>query len=92
MTNLVITTPDQLEELLDRITRRAVAACFDKTAATVAPASPEYLKKREAAQLLSVSTSTIDNYVRQGRLPKYPFGAKQVRFKRADVLNLLTSK
>ena len=90
-TNLIVTTPVQLEQLIAGATRRAVEGCLTGLLAPTANPSPtEYLKKREAAQLLSVSTSTIDNYVRRGKLAKYPFGSNGgVRFKRSDLLQLI---
>lgn len=46
-----------------------------------------FLTKREAARLLSCSTSTIDNYARAGKLTRNYLG-KTVRFRREEVLKL----
>ena len=55
---------------------------------TEQPPSPDqYLSKKEAAELLSCSTSTIDNHARAGRLTRYYVG-KIVRFRRDEVLAL----
>lgn len=45
------------------------------------------ITKKEAAKLLSCSTSTIDNYRRSGKLKKYNVGTS-VRFKKSEVLEL----
>ncbi len=47
-----------------------------------------YLRKIEAAEYLCVCQSTIDNYVRDGRLNKYKIGRKSM-FKKAELDNLL---
>jgi excisionase family DNA binding protein len=86
---LVVTTADELERLIEQATTRAVTATlkrFDTTTAT----DEEYLSKSKSARLLGVSTSTIDNYVRAGKLRKYPFTGKSVRFKRVELLALIT--
>jgi excisionase family DNA binding protein len=47
-----------------------------------------YLSRSEAANYLSCSLSTIDNYVRWRKLPKYKLG-KSTRFKTSDLDALL---
>lgn len=49
------------------------------------------LTKQEAANLLSCSTSTIDNYARAGKLPRNYLG-RNVKFRRSDVLSILSQK
>ena len=50
----------------------------------------KFLSRAEAAEYLSVSLSTIDNYVRWGLLPKYkPKKGTFTRFKKEDLDNLL---
>lgn len=49
------------------------------------------LSKKEAAQLLSCSTSTIDNYAREGILERFYIG-RAVRFRKADVLAIAQKK
>ena len=46
------------------------------------------LKKREAARLLSCSTSTIDNLARAGKLVRHYVGKRSVRFDREQVLSM----
>jgi|GEM_PF-2738860 len=55
------------------------------------PAGEGLLTKKEAAALLSVSTSTVDNYARAGRLTRHYIG-KSVRFERREVLGLAKTK
>ena len=50
-------------------------------------AAPPYVSKREAARLISVCASTIDNAARAGRLKRHYVG-KSVRFERSQVLEL----
>jgi len=49
--------------------------------------APPFVSKREAAQLIRVCTSTIDNAARAGKLKRHYVG-KAVRFDRAQVLAL----
>lgn len=46
------------------------------------------IKKRDAARLLSCSTSTIDNLCRSGKLTRHYVGKKAVRFDREQVLSM----
>jgi excisionase family DNA binding protein len=85
---LVVTTADELERLIEQATARAVKSCL-KRFDTDQTDYGEYLSKSKAARLLGISTSTIDNYVRTGKLRKYPFTGKSVRFNRAEILTLV---
>ena len=51
------------------------------------PGEPTFLTKRQAAQKLGCSTSTIDNAARAGKLTRHYLG-KTVRFKLEEVLAL----
>ncbi len=51
------------------------------------PGQPEFLTKRQAAQKLGCSTSTIDNAARAGKLTRHYIG-KTVRFRQEEVLAL----
>lgn len=50
----------------------------------------ELLTKKEAASLLKVTTITIDNFARQGRLNRHYVG-KSVRFMRSEVMAIVLS-
>lgn len=53
-------------------------------------AATPYVSKREAASLISVCQSSIDNAARAGKLKRHYVG-KSVRFVRAEVLALAKS-
>lgn len=89
-TALVVTTPEELTRLIEEATARAIKVSLRRFDRTTTDTNEDYLSKSKAARLLGVSTSTIDNYVRQGKLRKYPFTGKTVRFKRAELLALIT--
>lgn len=50
-------------------------------------AGEAFISKKQAARLLSCSTSTIDNYARANHLTRHYIG-KAVRFDRQEVLGL----
>ena len=45
----------------------------------------------ETAELLKVSTVTLRRWIKQGRLPAYHVGPRQVRIRREDLTKALTS-
>ena len=47
------------------------------------------LSKSEAAKELGVSISTLENYIRSGRLQAYKLNGKTVRIKREDINRML---
>lgn len=93
MTDLVLTafTRQELEAMLDK----RLELAFQRYAAqqpvrrddTKGEAGANYVSKREAARLISVCTSTIDNAARAGKLRRHYVG-KSVRFLRSEVLAL----
>ena len=52
---------------------------------TELPAAPDYETKSQVARRLNVSKRTIDNLMRQRRLPFIKLTSKIVRFPKADV-------
>ena len=79
------------ETEVENLVRRTAAATVEAmqksaTAAAVGGNSP-FLTKKEAADLLSCCTGTIDSWARAGRLNRHYFG-KNVRFERAQLLAL----
>ena len=54
---------------------------------TTGEAAPVYISKREAAHLIGVCSSTIDNAARAGKIRRHYVG-KSVRFLRTEVLAL----
>ena len=81
----------ELEELI----KKCVNACLQENGRGQAKEQPkdgdELLTKQEAAKLLKVSVSTIENYGRSGMLEKHYIG-RSVRFKRRDVLLIASPK
>ena len=94
MSKLIVITAEELETIFD--TRLKVA--LEKYAAQVprhpdnAPgqAAPPYVSKREAARLLGLCVSSVDNAARRGELTRHYVG-KSVRFDRVQVLALAKS-
>lgn len=58
------------------------------------PDNDQLLTRKESAQLLSCSISTIDNYRRSGLLKQHKVGMEEggVRFRKADLLAVTESK
>jgi len=81
---IVVLTPDQLEELIERAVKSAL---LQSRPDTMPGESQTLLTKQEAAQLIKVSTSTIDYARRDGRLTAHYVG-KFPRFDRGEVLAL----
>jgi excisionase family DNA binding protein len=46
---------------------------------------PDFLTKTQVAELIGVSTRTIDNLMRRGQLPYLKLSARLVRFPRSEV-------
>ena len=53
--------------------------------------TPEYLTRKETAEMLGVSLPTLHSYVKKGYLPAHRVGEKTVRFKREDVEKALSA-
>ena len=95
MEKFVITTPEELSALLDeriRIAFKHYAPNSIQRQPDNVPgqAATPYVSKREAARLISVCPSTIDNAARAGKLKRFYVG-KAVRFDRGEVLALAKS-
>ena len=83
---------DRLEELEARLSTR-LTAIEGHLRAHGAPTDPnEMIDKREAAKLLSVTTTTVDNYARAGKLQKHELGPRAVRFRKIEVLDLVKKR
>ena len=79
------------EELTDLVRAEVARQLEERPEANPAPGPAEdpnqLMNKKEAADLLSVSPSTIDNHARAGKLTRHYIG-KSVRFRREEVLTL----
>lgn len=88
MENKLIVTLTEQE--LKTLVRQSVSEGVEAALLQVKQNEPEgnLLKKKDAARLLSCSTSTIDNLARAGKLTRRYVGKKAVRFDREQVLSL----
>lgn len=55
-----------------------------------APTQIEFLTKKQASELLGVHLNTINNLILQKKLPAARIGARIIRIRKQDLLNLLT--
>jgi len=86
--NLVVTlTRDELQDLVINSVKAVLANQPAHREPVPDEAAPLYVSKKEAARLISVCPSTIDNAARAGRLRRHYVG-KSVRFERSQVLGL----
>lgn len=53
--------------------------------------TPEYLTRKETAEMLGVSLPTLHSYVKKGYLTAHRVGEKTVRFRREDVEKALNA-
>lgn len=53
--------------------------------------TPEYLTRKEAAEILGVSLPTLRSYVKKGFITAQRIGEKTVRFRKEDVMAALNS-
>lgn len=54
------------------------------------PSAQEWITRSEAAQILRISPHTFDKYRRQGKIERYRTPGSHPRYRRADVVALLT--
>lgn len=93
MTEKVLLIPMQPGDLQAMIAE-TINAAFRRLEIPAPAADPEpgqLLSKKDAADLLGVSTSTIDGHARKGNLTRRYIG-KAVRFERSEVLELAKPK
>jgi excisionase family DNA binding protein len=86
---IVLTTRKDLKELL----KEALLESKDSSRETDEESKEveKLLTKKEAAELLSVSLATVDNYRRNGTIPSYRIGSA-VRFKKNELIQAFTGK
>ncbi len=83
-------TPDEFRQIVIESVRYCLKTDKPITENVPAQAATPYVSKREAARLISVCPSTIDNQARAGKLKRHYVG-KAVRFDRVEVLALAKS-
>ena len=91
LADFVVVPADQLRQLV----ADAVAVGMRSAAPPPAPAAPDeadrlpkLITRHQAAALLNVSLSTVDNYIRDGLLSKKRVGVRSVRLERSAVEEL----
>jgi len=82
---LVVIDRNDLEQIIQETVQNALERFAENAPAPTVDAP--FIDKREAARLIGVCTSTIDNAARAGKLKRHYIG-KSVRFDRAHVLAL----
>ena len=82
---LIVIPRTELEQIISDQMQDAMERFAEMRPAIVADAP--FIGKKEAARLIGVCSSTIDNAARAGRLTRYYVG-KSVRFDRTQVLAL----
>ena len=92
---IIVISPEELESIVDarlKVFLERFAAQTKQRQPDDVPgqAGANYVSKREAARLISVCPSTIDNNARAGKLKRHYVG-KSVRFDRGEVLALAKS-
>jgi excisionase family DNA binding protein len=86
---VVLITPAELRDLVNNaVVEGLQAAEAKRRAALEQDQQPELLSRKQAAELLGVSSGTIDNYARQGLLTKRKIGSHSVRFERVEIEKL----
>jgi excisionase family DNA binding protein len=93
MQDLIVTmTKSDLEKIIEDRLRYCLLTFLPNEQPTAQePDSEQLLTKKQAADLIKVCTSTIDNHARAGKLSRRYVG-KSVRFRRDDVLSLAEAK
>lgn len=80
-----------LDAFLEKALRRLALEKPAQNTEEAADGNVLFINKREAAKILSVCVSTIDNHANAGHLTRYNVG-KSVRFDRKQVLELAKGK
>lgn len=73
-----------LNQILDELVESRLETLIARIEELENQKAPEYMTKQEAASYLKCSTSTIDNYVRNG-LPKGTMSKGKVLFERSNI-------
>ncbi|PZD79660.1 helix-turn-helix domain-containing protein [Mesonia sp. K7] len=79
--NLVQVTPEQLEQLINRIVKEQLEKL---KGLFKIKQSTDYLSREDVATLLKINKSTLHNWVKKGDLKSYGIGGR-VYFKRAEI-------
>ena len=88
LADFVVIPADQLRQL---VTDAVTVALHNAKPTPPAPADqrlPKLMTRQQAAELLNVSLSTVDNYIRDGLLHKKRIGVRSIRLERLEVETL----
>ena len=82
------------EQELKTLVRQSVSEGVEVALSGKDQDAPEsnFVKKKDAAKLLSCCTTTIDNLARAGRLTRHYVGKRGLRFDREQVLSMAEKK
>jgi len=83
-------SPDELRQIIVESVQHCLKVAPPKPETVPGQAAPPYVSKKEAARLLGVCVSSVDNAARRGDLTRQYVG-KAVRFDRQQVLQLAKS-
>jgi excisionase family DNA binding protein len=84
---IIVTTPEALEELVEKAVERAM-----QKAAAIHDAPAEILNRKQVAKLIGVHTHTIPSLVSEQGLPTLRRVGTLWRFRRSDVLAWLARR
>lgn len=86
----VVTMTDiQVRKLIEKAVSTGIKAHeAEKAAQAEEIALPDLITRNQAAELLSVSVGTVDNYIKDGLLDKQKIGTHAVRLQREQVEKL----
>ncbi len=89
MSNSIVVLPaKEIMERLDFLTQAVIAIVKSKDSGLKSHTEEKLLSKRETAEMLGCSLSTVDNLRRRGELKKVNVG-RSVRFNLADIKNYI---
>lgn len=87
MTEVILTSKQDLQELIKEV----ITGGSKEQVTTPILNEEAFLTKREASELLKVSTNTVDNYRRKNLIKSYKIG-NNVRFKKTELIEAVEGK
>ncbi|ULB33915.1 helix-turn-helix transcriptional regulator [Proteiniphilum propionicum] len=83
---------EELSETIKGIVAEEVKNALTAISETIPKdTTPEYLSRKETAEMLGVSLPTLHSYVKKGYLTAHRVGEKTIRFRKEDVANALNA-
>lgn len=93
MSSLVVISSDELRQLVTEAVSSALKKEKTKDKQSLpSNSNTELVTKKQAAAILKVSLSTIDNYIKEGLLTRKKVGSRFVRLDVGEVKRLAKSK